>query len=62
MAMGAPPWVVGVCMAMGAPWVTGACMAMIDPMVLALAALTPTSTAGTAVAAVGPAKIEKSLD
>lgn len=49
-------------MAMGAPWVTGACMAMIDPMVLALAALTPTSTAGTAVAAVGPAKIEKSLD
>lgn len=49
-------------MAMGAPWVTGASVAMVDPMVLAFAALTLTSTAGTAVAAVGPAKIEKSLD
>ena len=46
---------------MGAPWVTGACMAMVDPTVLALVALTPTGTAGTAVAAVGPAKSYRNI-
>ena len=65
MAMEAPPWAMGVCMALGAmgamgvcmgapPWVTGVCMAMVDPMALAIAALT--GTTGSAVAAVGPAK------
>ena len=64
----APPWAMEVCMAMGAPpwamgasWVTGACMAMVDLMVLAFAALTPTGTAGIAVAAAGPAKSYRNM-
>ena len=49
-------------MAMEAPpWATGACMAMVDPMVLATAALTPTGTTGTAVAAAGPAKPSRNI-
>jgi len=55
-SLGAPPWAMEA-----PPWATGACMAMVDPMVLATAALTPTGTTGTAVAAAGPAKPSRNI-